>query len=209
MFLFFLNNFVFKSSYALLSHHVSQTSVTALWTNDLETSFSLEWWPQCPPLTSHVPLVYSESLQRGNCGELPMAYQATSIHQHKSAQRGANCVRRPWLFAVARACVGERERPCGWRERCLKKSGSDSAWSLSQASPLSPLQLLAACPVPSHKQTHKCEAPITTILWISHVVSVVLQRVQSTALYTQICVDAGETKLWIRTSLRIQPFSLS
>lgn len=68
-------------------------------------------------MTSHVPLVCCERLQRGNCAELPMADQATSIHQHKSAQRGANCIRRPWLFSVAKACVGEREGPVfGWRD---------------------------------------------------------------------------------------------
>lgn len=72
---------------------------------------------QRPPVTSRVPFVCSERLQRGNCAELPRADQATSIHQNKSAQRGANCIRRPWLFSVARACVGERERRVfGWRD---------------------------------------------------------------------------------------------
>lgn len=48
-----------------------------------------------------------------------VAYQTTSIHQHKSAQRGANCIRRPSLFLSGGACVSERERVC--RPECRER----------------------------------------------------------------------------------------
>lgn len=139
-----------------------------------------------------------------------LAYQATSIHQHKSAQRGANCVRRPWLFSVARVCVGERERPCGWRERCLKKSGSDSAVS---ASARRLLCHLCSCwqRVPSLHTNKPTNVRLLAQQYCEfHMWSLWYYSMFSPLHCTQkICVDAGETKLWIKTSLRIPPFSLS
>lgn len=176
-----------------------------------KTSFCLEWWPKQSSvrLWRHVCRLYIlRACSAGTVVSCLVAYQATSIHQHKSAQRGANCIRRPWLFSVARACVGERERACGWRERCLKKSGSDSAWSPSQASPLSPVQLLAACPVPLHKQTHKMWGSNHNII-VNFTCGLCGTAACSVdcAVYRKSVLMLVKLSFWIRTSLRIVPFS--
>lgn len=52
-----------------------------------------------------------------------VAHQTTSIHQHKSAQRGANCIRRPSLFLRGQsACVWGRVCQRRGKRRGLARS---------------------------------------------------------------------------------------
>lgn len=82
--------------------------------------------------------------QRGKGSGGVVAYQSASIHQHKSTQRGANCIGRPPL--LVRAHSPERvERGAGAGAGAV---GAVTPAGLHQASPHSPLQLLA--PSPTH-----------------------------------------------------------
>lgn len=46
------------------------------------------------------------SSSAGTVASILVAHQTTSIHQHKSAQRGANCIRRPSLFLTSQRVCG-------------------------------------------------------------------------------------------------------
>lgn len=108
-------------------------------------------------------------------------HQTTSIHQHKSAQRGANCIRRPSLFfsgVCGCGCVfvWSRVSVIGKRRRlvrsmgCLRSRGGRVWWCVVGAgqahkpSGRRPLRHLCSCwqclrPL-SHTKTHTCRKNI-------------------------------------------------
>lgn len=118
------------------------------------------------------------SSSAGTAASSPVAHQTTSIHQHKSAQRGANCIRRPpflsglCVWVAGCGCVEESRVDVRGKRRglarsvgCLRSRGGrvwrcGGSWpspqAFRQASPLSPLQLLATSPTPfTHTHKHK------------------------------------------------------
>lgn len=121
------------------------------------------------------------SSSAGTAASSLVDHQTTSIHQHKSAQRGANCIRRPFPFLSGLCvCVSVRVCVCQsgyvgrvefWEERRLVKSvgcwksrgyevwqcGLGAGQAFRQGSSFSPLQLLAASsppPPPFQTQTY-------------------------------------------------------
>lgn len=85
-------------------------------------------WPITSPihLWHHLGSLYIlGSSSAGTAASSLVDHQTTSIHQHKSAQRGANCIRRPFPFlgglcvcVYVRGYVGWVEL---WEERRLVK----------------------------------------------------------------------------------------
>lgn len=150
-----------------------------------ETHLLQKWWPSQNNV--HLwrqpgSLYIQRASSAGTVASSLVAHQTTSIHQHKSAQRGANCIRRPSPF-LSGLCVWSREGwgvLCGVEARgkeqrrglartvgCLRSRGGrvwrwvvgvgQAPQAFKQASPQSPLQLLATSPAPppppnSHKQ---------------------------------------------------------
>lgn len=141
-----------------------------------ETYLLQKWWPlkNNVHLWRHLGGLYIQgSSSAGTAVSSLVAHQTTSIHQHKSAQRGANCIRRPSPFLSGQsACVWGRvwrgeEREEDWQEvwdvwevgrvwRCVV--GAGQAHKPSGRRPLCHLCHLCSCwqrlQPPSHTQIH-------------------------------------------------------
>lgn len=180
----------------------------------LETYLFKKWWPlkSNVHLWRHLGRLYIQGpSSAGTAASSLVAHQTTSIHQHKSAQRGANCIRRPSPFLSGqRVCVCVRWGVQGRGKKtglarsvgCLRSRGGRvwrcvvGAGQAHKPSGRRPLCHLCSCwqrlqPPFTHTQTHTNTWDTTGSLPLdhnkqhlefTHVVSLLVTRLLDTCL---------------------------
>lgn len=131
IFLLFFNTmaaFIYKAIFGDLIHEVA-CYFKIRYSRGPEGLFIIgtDWLTSSVHLWHHLGSLYILGpSSAGTAASSLVDHQTTSIHQHKSAQRGANCIRRPSLFLSGLCvclCVGKGMS--GWVELRGEERGED------------------------------------------------------------------------------------